>query len=242
MFNLPVHTPTPGIIYSLGTLYTDIRIDQRRLNYIHKILSRDTTHWTRRTLESLKELNIGWHKGIYQTLTEYNLPQDFHQITTYSTIEWKYKVKKSVEECNKNRLLEECHTKSNGTLTKKSKTAHIIEKIENPSYQRKPLDEILQLTKQETKTLIIARFRMLECGRNFKGTMTEKCNTCGCVDDEEHRLNNCTKYVGTNYHIDVDNIKFDTVFSSNPDTLRIIINRISRVWNVRTGNGSMHIN
>ena len=83
MFNLPVHTPTPGIIYTLGTLYTNIRIDQRRLNYIHKILSREATHWTRRTLESLKELNIGWFKGIQQTLTEYNFPQEFHQIATF---------------------------------------------------------------------------------------------------------------------------------------------------------------
>ena len=53
---VPIHTPTPGIIYTLGTLYTEIRIDQRRLNYVHKILSREPKHWTQKTLESLKEL------------------------------------------------------------------------------------------------------------------------------------------------------------------------------------------
>ena len=94
------------------------------------------------------------------------MPQEFHQITSNSTIEWKNKVKKTIEERNKNRLLEDCHKKENGTLVVKSKTAHIIDRIENPSYQRKPLNVILQLTKQETKTLIIARYRMLECGRN----------------------------------------------------------------------------
>ena len=109
-------------------------------------------------------------------------------------------MKKSIEECNKKRLLEDCHTKENGTLTIKSKTAHIIDKIKNPSYQRKPLNKILQLTKQETKTLIIAHFRMLECGRNFKGTMKENCDTCGCVGNEEHRFNNFMRYVETNYH------------------------------------------
>ena len=123
----------------------------------------------------------------------------------------------------------------------KSKTAHIIDKIENPSYQRKPLDEILHLTKRETKTLIISRFRMLECGNNFKGTMKITCDTCGCVDDEEHQLNQCRRFVHTNYHNDVDKRKFDTIFSNNPDMLRLIINCINKVWNVRTGNSSMHV-
>ena len=87
-----------------------------------------------------------------QTLVEYNLPQEFNQITSYSTIEWKNKVKKSLEEHNKKRLLENCHKKENWTLVKKNKTAHIIDRIENTSYQRKALGEILQLTKQETDT------------------------------------------------------------------------------------------
>ena len=240
MFSLPINTPTPGIIYTFGTLYTNVRIDQRRLNYLHKILSRGSSHWTRQTLESLKELNLGWYKGIQQTLSDYNLSQEFHEISSYSMIEWKSKVKKSIEERNKNRLHEDCHKKENGTLSKKSKTAHIIDMIENPSYQRKPLGEIVQLTKQETKTLIIARFRMLECGRNFKGTMKEICDTCGCADDEEHRLNSCIKFVDINYHDNIDKISFETIFSRDPDTLRLIINRVAKVWNVCTGNGSMN--
>ena len=82
---------------------------------------------------------------------------------------------------------------------------------------------------------------MLECGKNFEGTMKEICDTCGCVDDEEHRLNQCMRFVRTNDHDDVDKIKFDTIFSNNPDTLRLIIDRITRVWNVHTGNGSVHL-
>ena len=239
MFGLPIHTPTPGIVFTLGTLYTNIRIDQRRLNYLHKVLSRDPTHWTRKTLESLKLLNIGWYKGIQQTLLEYDLPREFPQILTYNPIEWKNEVKRAIEKRNKLRLLEECHIKENGIQTRKSKTAHIIERIEDPHYQRKPTEEILHLTKQETKTLIIARFRMLECGRNFKGTMNNICEMCGCVDDEEHRLNSCINYVETNYSENLEKISFDTIFSSNIDTLRLIIERISTVWNVKTGNGSM---
>merc|ERR1739842_152500 len=41
LFDLPIHTPTSAILYSLGTLYTNQRIDQKRLNYLHRILTRN---------------------------------------------------------------------------------------------------------------------------------------------------------------------------------------------------------
>ena len=82
---------------------------------------------------------------------------------------------------------------------------------------------------------------MLECGNNFKGTMKVTCDTCGCVDDDEHWLNQCLRFLHTNYHNDVDKIQFDTIFSNNPDMLRLIIDCINKVWNVRTGNGLMHV-
>ena len=63
-FDLPIHTPTPAILYSLGTLYTNQRIDQKRLNYLHRILTRNDNHWTNRTLLTLHRLNIGWGKSI----------------------------------------------------------------------------------------------------------------------------------------------------------------------------------
>ena len=44
----------------------------------------------------------------------------------------------------------------------------------------------MSLTKRETKMLIIARFGMLECGKNFKGTMNEICLNCNTRDTEEH--------------------------------------------------------
>ena len=69
---------------------------------------------------------------------------------------------------------------------------------------------------------------MLECGKNFRGTITEKCVTCNESDDEEHHMN------------DTEIIPFDTIFSSDLDLLRIIFDKIDSVWNVRTGHGTMH--
>ena len=76
LFDLPVRTPIVAIIYTLGTLFTNIRVDQKRLIYLHKILSRDSLHWTRKALTSLQKYNIGWYKGIIQTLADYSLPSD----------------------------------------------------------------------------------------------------------------------------------------------------------------------
>ena len=136
-------------------------------------------------------------------------------------------------------LIEECHKKTEGVTTRKTKTAHIVEKIDHPSYTRKPQTELNNLSKQETKTLLIARFGMLECGKNYKGTMSEICSHCCCLDDEEHRLNVCPTYNHSNYSDSPDRIKFDRIYSDNIDDLKLIITRLTNVWNVKTGHGSM---
>ena len=41
LFDLPLHLPTPAILYEFGLLYTKLRIEQKQLIYLWKILSRD---------------------------------------------------------------------------------------------------------------------------------------------------------------------------------------------------------
>ena len=57
LFDLPVRTPTVAIIFTLGTLITSIRVDQKRLIYLHKILSRDPLHWKSTISDGTKELS-----------------------------------------------------------------------------------------------------------------------------------------------------------------------------------------
>ena len=76
----------------------------------------------------------------------------------------------------------------------KTKTAHIIPSLSGDTYTRKPRDDIIQFSKYDTKTLVIARFGMLDCGVNYKGTKSELCSQCNIIDNEDHRLNNCIKY------------------------------------------------
>ena len=237
---MPLRTPTVAIIYTLGTLFTNIRVDQKRLIYLHRILSRDSLNWTRKALSTLQNYNIGWYKGTIQTLADYSLPSDLDQIKRQRPNEWKDNVRKAIENRNKLRLIEECHSKVDGQETPKTKTAKIIDQLRDPAYIRNPLKEIMNLNKYETKTLMIARYGMLECGKNFKGTLDVRCGVCDKLDDEEHRLNVCTKYLNINYSQNHTTLSFDAIYSNDMDTIKMIIERIEKVWNVKTGHGTMN--
>ena len=71
LFDLPLHTPTSAILYTFGILLTKIRIDQKQLMYLNRILKREPEQWTLKTLSILEELNIGWYKNINSVLTEF---------------------------------------------------------------------------------------------------------------------------------------------------------------------------
>ena len=64
LFNLPAHTPTSAVIFTLGTMYTEIRIHKKQLIYLQRILNRESNHWTNKMLQTLAELDIGWHRTI----------------------------------------------------------------------------------------------------------------------------------------------------------------------------------
>ena len=148
-------------------------------------------------------------------------------------------MKDKVEVKNKGRLYDDCHKTVDGIQVAKTKTARIPNNLLSDAYTRKPCDEILLCTKQETKTIIIARFGMLDCGRNFKGSNSATCNKCGVVDDEEHRLNHCIKYRSINYYDHEEKLPFENIFSTDVEVLRNIIPRIQNVWDTYCAHGTM---
>ena len=85
-----------------------------------------------------------------QTLTKYSLPNKFTQIKIKSSNEWRHMIRKSIEDQNKSKLIEECHKQSEGKAIRKTKTAHIVDKLNNQAYTAKPKDELTNLSKQET--------------------------------------------------------------------------------------------
>ena len=239
MFDLPAHTPTPAIIYSFGVIYTHLRIDQKRLIYLHRLLNYKDDTWTKQTLMTLINLNIGWGKSIKETLIDYDLPTNLETIRKETKRRWKRTVKERIDVKNKIRLHDDCHKKEQGILKPKTKTKHIIKHIESYEYQRAPLSEILYCTRQQTKTIMIARYGMLECGKNFKGSLRETCTHCNELDDENHRLNYCEKFQDINLYNSTCKVNFDDVFSSDEQIIKSVITHIEKVWNVKTAHGCM---
>ena len=214
-------------------------MDQKRLNYLHRILIREDQHWTKKAFHRLESMNLGWSKSIKETLVDYNLPTDFAEIKSFTIRQWSKIVKDKVEVKNKGRLYDDCHKIVNGAREVKTKTASIVNVLNSDYYERKPCEEILLCTKQETKTIMIARFGMLECGRNFKGSACITCNDCGTIDDEEHRLNHCKKFRAINYYDHDDKIPFTNIYSNDITVLRDIIPKIENVWSTNCAHGTM---
>ena len=71
LFDLPLHTPNAAITYTFGTTYTKLRIEQKQLIYLHRILNRNDNSWTKKTLLLLKDMEIGWYSNIKTILSEH---------------------------------------------------------------------------------------------------------------------------------------------------------------------------
>ena len=239
LFDLPLHTPIPALLYTFGTLYTSLRMETRRLNYLHEILNRPNSHWTNQAFFILESQKLGWAKSIKQTLHSLDLPTDLTTIKNKRPNEWKNEVSEKIEVKNRKRLIEECHKMTDGVKTRKTKTSHIVDPLLADTYSREPIPELNNLTKQETKTCIIARYKMLECGVNFRNSINTICPTCKKTDNEDHRLNYCIRYKTTNYHDCIDKVNFNDVYSTDTNVLKSTIRKIERVWNTRNAHGTM---
>ena len=127
-----------------------------------------------------------------------------------------------------------------GVKVRKSKTAFFVDTVMETTYQRTPLPEIMKCTKQEAKTVMTARYRMLECGNNFKGSQSQICRSCNMLDDEPRRLNYCTRFKESNYYDDDVKIDFQLAFSTDIHSLRDFAPKLMKLWNLHNANGTMN--
>ena len=99
------------------------------------------------------------------------LPTDFEEIRHIPYPIWKNNVTAAIEIDHRNRLKDDCFKKEEGHSVPKTKTATIIPELDKSMYVRNPKKELLLCTKNECKIIIMARYGMLECGVNYKGTL-----------------------------------------------------------------------
>ena len=240
LFNLPLQTPTVSIIYTFGTLFTKQRVDKILLLYLHKMLLESEDDMPKQMFKKLHDVDVGWAKKIKTLLEYYDLPTEITEVEKIPPGEWIYKVKVKIEEKNKERLWEECHKTEDGIRKVKTKTSSIVQKLENPAYKRQPDPIIKTMTKQQTRTMIVSRYGMLECGKNWGGSVKKICEKCNCIDSENHRLNDCIIWKHHNLYDNHRKVNFDQIYSDDEQAVKDLMPHIEKLWNVKTGHGSMN--
>ena len=243
MLGLPTTTPTAGVMFTMGSLFTSIRIDMKQLFFLQKILKRDDSHWTKAVLVALKRENIGWAKQIDNTLEKWDLETDWIKISKKSISQWKNEVRAAAEEMNIDRIKEECQSKVRGESKEKTKTKHIKAILNNPSYTR-GLDKYLEKYPSITnaRALIMGRYGMLQCSNNYSAKYQGKtCSECNVVDDESHRINQCNKLSQSNLCNSTSKIDYDDIYSEDENKCQNVVQVVMSMWDLENGKNVMRV-
>ena len=134
---------------------------------------------------------------------------------------------------------DECFETKSGETKAKTIATFLVEKIDAEQYKRQPREPISKLNRHEAKVLILARFHMLECGKNFKGTLPEICPTSHVTDNEQHRLNYSIRFRDTILCDHLNKLNFDDIYQNDLTIVKNVIQHIEKVWNLKTGQECM---
>ena len=240
LLGLPVTTPTAAVIFETRSMFTSIRVINKQLKYLHIVLSRSDLDLCKRSMLDEIKNSSGWGVYIMKILDECELPTALEEIISKRRSEWWNLVECATLGLNTKMLLESCKDKGKT----RSKTLPITQLLEQDSYRLDYSHNVIfELPRKTVKMIIMARYRMLDCAKNFKGKYgTEYCKECNVVDDESHRLNSCVKWKHVNLYNGGYSIDFSAVFSEDKNTLRLMSRLLRSVWNLENGKNEMRLN
>ena len=204
------------------------------------VLLKNANKQIQKTLYSLRDKRIGWPTKIQNMLEKYNLPTDFESIRSKPIARWHRLVTSAIEVKNHSRIKDDLHKVENGESVLKTKTKSIFDKISDPNYTRQIDHVITRMTKHDTKTLMIARYGMLDCGMNYKGNKRPNCNQCNVPDNEQHRLDVCPEWDSIRINETDGDIVFEDIYKNDIESLRPVMKKINSIWNTKYTNGSMN--
>jgi hypothetical protein len=238
LLGLPKTMPTAGLMFECGTLFMSVRVDEKQLLYLHKLLTRRNTEWTKKLLLHMEHENIGWAKHIKQTLEEYGLEKSWEELGKKTYEVWESEVKESIERRNMKKIIEYCYNKND----ERTKTKFALQEIQSGSHKRGRNHEIFKRSKSEVRALLMGRYGMLECAGNYrikyKGV---NCLLCHVLDNEMHRMNYCPKWRGRNLCNSDKEVVYNAIYSNDPEILSIIAMSILALWDLENGKNEMRV-
>ena len=79
----------------------------------------------------------------------------------------------------------------------------------------------------------MSMFGMLACSKNYKnGYGGNICRECEMLDDENHRINDCSKFKGFNLFYSPVKYEFDSIFSNDEDVVSRTVEVVMLIWNL----------
>ena len=124
----------------------------------------------------------------------------------------------------------------------KRKTKFLLEKLKEESYVRAPRMDILCKSRLRSRIQIMSMFGMLDCAKNYKnGYKDDLCSVCQTIDDEDHRINSCTKFSDINLSNSLVKFDFSSIHSWDQDVVDRAIEVVDTLWNLHNGKNEMRL-
>ena len=132
--------------------------------------------------------------------------------------------------------------KRRGEESIKTKTKSIVPILQSDEYARKPQPFMRENNKLISKAYIMGRHGMLQCAANFSaGYAGKNCRSCGVLDDEDHRINNCTTWQRINLSSSSEKINYEDIYPTDRDKSLKIVEKILTMWDLGNGKNTMKV-
>ena len=239
LLGLPITTPTAAIIFETRSMFMSIRVINRQLKYLHILLSRDDADWYKTSLLYQIGNDLGWGAYILKILDECEISLTIEEIKHKKKSEWWHVVECATRRLNSKMILDSCRGKGK-MRTKTLKISQALERdLDLHDYKH---NELFTLPKKTVKLIIMARYGMLDCAKNFKNKYgSDLCKECNEVDDESHRINVCERWKHVNLCNGGYSIDFNAVYSEETGTIRQISRLLRSVWNIENGKNEIQV-
>ena len=84
---------------------------------------------------------------------------------------------------------------------------------------------------------------MLDCRANFSmGYGKKTCESCGIIDDENHRINHCPIYRNINLYDCNEKLNYDLIYSDDEREVKLIARKILSMWDLGYGINTIRMN
>ena len=85
----------------------------------------------------------------------------------------------------------------------------------------------------------MGHYGMLQCAANFKmGYGGKNCEKCGVIDDEDHRINYCSKW-GRNLSKSTEKVDFQDIYSDDRCKSLKVVEKVLSLWDLGNGKNAM---